>query len=697
MATHPTPRKLWDHPNPNATAMARFKRRLEATKDVTLPDFYSLYQWSTTHRAAFWDFCWKYFPIIHDGTYTHVVDESARIDSNPDWFPGIRLNFAENVLFSRGDSDAAALTTVGKEDGKIAVTEVREGAIEPPVDLTWKELRQRTGRLVQALKAAGLQRGDRVAAVAGNGIDTLVVFLATTALGGIFTSTSTDTGITGILDRLRQTKPVWVFMDDVTVYNGKTVDLTPKFVNVVEGLSQFQEFKGVVALPRFRDRPADVTHLPRTQTLAKFLATATSDRLEFVRLGFRDPFLIVYSSGTTGEPKCIVHSVGGVVLNMYKEGRLHRDMDSEAVLLQYTTTGWIMYLSCISVLLIGAKSILYDGSPFLPDIAILVRLLEKHGVTHFGTSPRWMQEIRKSQISPRQIADLHRLKAVVSTGMVLSESLYEWFYDEAFPPRTQLANISGGTDLAACFALDNPLSSLYVGGCQGPSLGIPIAAFEQADESVTQVKGIETKDGEPGELVATAAFPSMPVRFWGDEGGKKYFGSYFARFDNVWTHGDFISKHPTTHQIFFLGRSDGVLNPSGVRFGSAEIYNVIDTQFSSEVVDSVCVGQRRPTDTDESVMLFLLIRDGATFSPDLVQRVRTAIRKALSARHVPRFVFETPAIPVTVNGKKVELPVKQIVSGKRIKPSGTLLNPESLEFYYQFAEVENLGGVEAKL
>ncbi|PYH87664.1 acetyl-CoA synthetase-like protein, partial [Aspergillus ellipticus CBS 707.79] len=378
MASPPaTPRKLWDHPNPNATQMAQFKRSLESTNGVTLPDFHSLYQWSIANRAAFWDFCWKYFPIVHEGTYSHVVDESARIDSNPDWFPGVRLNFAENLLFSRGAGSTT--TTVGKEDTKVAVTEVREGAAEPSVDVTWKELRQRTGRFIQAFKAAGVQRGDRVAAVAGNGIDTLLVFLATTALGAIFTSTSTDTGIKGILDRLKQTKPAWVFMDDFTVYNGKTVDLRPKFTNVFEGLSRFQEFKGIVSLPRFRDRPADVSHLPRTQSLADFLAKASSEKLEFVRIGFRDPFLIVYSSGTTGEPKCIVHSVGGVTLNMFKEGLLHRDMDADSVVMQYTTTGWIMYLTSISVLFIGAKTILYDGSPFLPDTTILIKLLEKHG------------------------------------------------------------------------------------------------------------------------------------------------------------------------------------------------------------------------------------------------------------------------------------------------------------------------------
>lgn len=278
-----------------------------------------------------------------------------------------------------------------------------------------------------------------------------------------------------------------------------------------------------------------------------------------------------------------------------------------------------------------------------------------------------MHELRKNGISPRKIADLSNLRGVTSTGMVLSESLFEWFYDEGFPSHTQIANISGGTDLAACFGMENPITPVYSGGCQGPSLGIPIAAFEQVDEGVTQVKGTEAPNGEPGEIVATAAFPSMPVKFWGDEGGKKYFNAYFARFDSkfsipssysfpfilradirldVWTHGDFIAINPSTNQVLFLGRSDGVLNPSGVRFGSAEIYNVIDTQFPEEVVDSVCVGQRRPQDSDESVLLFLQMRPPFKADQALMTRIKEAIRKALSARHVPKFIFETPAIPV---------------------------------------------------
>ncbi|KAJ5396685.1 acetoacetyl-CoA synthase [Penicillium cosmopolitanum] len=693
------PRKLWEHPNPEATAMAEFKRSLEKTKGVKLPDYNSLYKWSIENRASFWDFCWKYFPIIHEGTYDQVVDESARIDSIPDWFAGVRLNYAENVLFtaSQPGNPASTITTVGKEDDKIAATEVREGAAEPAVDLTWRELRQRTGRMIQALKTAGLTKGDRVGVVASNSIDTLIIFLAITSLGAIVSTTSTDTGVKGILDRLLQIQPKWVFFDDTTVYNGKSLDLRPKIKQVVEGLSAVSEFQGVISVPRFRGKPADINAIPRVQTLDKFLSGAKSDQLEFVRVRFRDPFLIVYSSGTTGEPKCIVHSVGGVILNTNKEGRLNRSMNSNATVLQYTTTGWIMYMSCVSGLIFGARPILYDGSPFLPDVTILVKLLEKYKVTHFGTSPRWMHELRKNGISPRKIADLSNLRGVTSTGMVLSESLFEWFYDEGFPSHTQIANISGGTDLAACFGMENPITPVYSGGCQGPSLGIPIAAFEQVDEGVTQVKGTEAPNGEPGEIVATAAFPSMPVKFWGDEGGKKYFNAYFARFDNVWTHGDFIAINPSTNQVLFLGRSDGVLNPSGVRFGSAEIYNVIDTQFPEEVVDSVCVGQRRPQDSDESVLLFLQMRPPFKADQALMTRIKEAIRKALSARHVPKFIFETPAIPVTVNLKKVELPVKQIVSGKKIKPSGTLLNPESLDFYYQFAEIEKLADRKAKL
>ncbi|KAJ6157911.1 hypothetical protein N7470_005503 [Penicillium chermesinum] len=656
MVAVPVPRKLWKHPDPESTAMAHFRREIA---QVTGQQF--------NNRSAFWDFCWKYFQIIHDGSYSQVVDESARIDSVPSWFTGVRVNFAENILFTR-----EAGNTTYKEDGKVAVTEVREGAVGDAVHLTWGELRRKTGSLVQAMKANGVTRGDRIAVCSANSIDTLVVFLASTALGAIFSSSSTDMGVKGVLERLLQIKPRWLFMDDFAVYNGKTTDLRGKMKDIVQGMGAVAEFQGVVSQPRFPSKPADLHQVPRSMTLAKYLEKAEGNtQLEFERVEFRDPFLVVYSSGTTGQPKCIVHSVGGVLMNAHKEGRLHSEMGPDTVGLQFTTTGWIMYLNAVQALLFGARAVLYDGSPFIPDVTTLVKLAAQEKVTHLGISPRWLDEQKRAGIKPREIADLSFLRGVTSTGMVLRDELFEWFYDEGFPSHVRLNNISGGTDIAGCFGIGNPLVPVYVGGGEG-------------------IKGIPIEDGVPGELVATAAFPNMPTKFWGDN-GKKYHDAYFGRFDNVWTHGDFVSIHPVTKQLLFHGRADGVLNPSGVRFGSAEIYRVIEGHFQQEVADSLCVGQRRPTDPDERVMLFLLMKPGKAFTEDLVQQIKSLIRRELSPRHVPAFIFETPEIPTTVNLKKVELPVKQIVCGRKIQPSGTLLNPGSLDYYYQFAEVEKLG------
>lgn len=331
--------------------------------------FHDMYQYSIQKRSNFWEFCWKYFHLIHEGSYTKVVDETARMDSVPEWFAGVRLNFAENLLFSRFAGDK-----LGKEDDKIAVSEVREGAAHEVVHLTWGELRKRTGELVQAMKAHGVVRGDRIALCAANSIETLLVFLASTALGAIFSSSSTDMGVKGILDRLLQIKPRWLFMDDFAVYNGKTIDLRSKIRDIVQGMGSVLEFEGVVSLPRFTSRPADISTIPRVKTLAEYLSRGGSGKLEFERVGFRDPFLVVYSSGTTGQPKCIVHSVGGVLLNSSKEGWLHSELGPDCVTLQYTTTGWIMYMSAVQTLLFGARVVLYDGSPFIPGITALVDL-----------------------------------------------------------------------------------------------------------------------------------------------------------------------------------------------------------------------------------------------------------------------------------------------------------------------------------
>ncbi|EXJ91702.1 acetoacetate-CoA ligase [Capronia epimyces CBS 606.96] len=666
-----------------------------------MQNYDALYDYSCNHRSDFWRHVIQYFPVVYSGTIPDVVvDESARMDSVPAWFPGVKLNFAQNILFS-GDKNGHAVIDAAKADGKIACTEVREGSfLEPIHHVSWKELRQRVGQLSQAMRARGVQKGDRIAVVASTSVDTLVVFLATATLGALFSSSSTDMGVKGILDRLTQIRPKYLFMDDWAVYNGKKIDLRPKMKDVIAGMGGVDEFEGIVSQVRFAHSPADISSVPRAQTWSDFISAARSSDLEFEPTSFSDPFLVVYSSGTTGQPKCIVHAIGGVVLNAHKEAALHRSMGPESTQLQYTTTGWIMYMSSVQALLVGCRMLIYDGSPFTPNITNFIKLLGQEKVTHLGISPRYLQTLQSNSVVPKNVTDLSHLKVVTSTGMVLSDQLFEWFYDEGFPPSVHLDNISGGTDLAGCFGCGNPIVPVYVGGCQSRNLGVSVKVYDQTIEGGVGIKGVEVPDGVPGELVADKAFPTMPIKFYGDNGPQKYFDSYFARFDNVWTHGDFILIHPVTKQVFFLGRADGVLNPSGVRFGSAEIYSIIEAKFADRISDSICVGQRRPQDPDERVMLFLLMQPGHQFTPQLVREVKEAIRKATSPRHVPKFVFETKEIPTTVNLKKVELPVKQIVSGKVIKPSGTLLNPQSLDYYYRFAKDENLidvGDLKAKL
>ncbi|KAK6219987.1 acetoacetate-CoA ligase [Colletotrichum tabaci] len=706
MNTTTIPRKLWEHPDPKSTEMYRFLQSVNSTFNLQLKTFHDLHSWTVANRTSFYGHLFTHANFIHEGRPTSVVDESLPIDAVPKWFPGVNLNWAENLLYSRSTSDATGHHGIaGKEDDKVAVTEVREGNRGDVRNLTWGELRRDAGSLAAAMKARGVAQGDRIVLVGANSIETLLVFTAATWLGAIFSSSSTDMGVKGILQRTVQVDPKFIFFDDATVYNGKTVDLRGKMAEVVSGMGTCPSFSGLISIPRFT-QPYDVTS-PKTETWSSFLGSPSAPPA-FTRIPFHAPFLIYYSSGTTGIPKAIVHTVGGVMLNSFKEGRLHESMSSESVCLQYTTTGWIMYLANVAALLVGARVVMYDGSPFVPDLTSFIRILGEQRVTKLGISPRWMFEVAKNKIVPREVTDLTSLQIVTSTGMVLSDQLFEWFYDSGFPTHVHLANLSGGTDIAGCFGMENPLDPVYVGGTQGPSLGVPIAIY---DAQLPNGPGKTVPHGTPGELVATTAFPNIPCYLWGDASaaptsstsfasatpGTKYHSAYFARFDHVWAHGDFCSIHPETGNISFLGRADGVLNPSGIRFGSAEIYAVIERNFSNRVVDSLCVGQRRPRDDDESVMLFLLMREGEKFDRRLVAEVRDAIKRELTKRHVPKYVFQTPEIPTTVNLKKVELPVKQIVSGHTVKPSGTLLNPQSLDFYYQFAKIEELLAGKEKL
>ena len=658
MDAHAVPRKLWEHPDPQSTAMWRFMQDVNTKRGLRMASFWDLYDYSLARRSAFWADVFDAAAFVHGGRYDPdaVVDESLPIDAVPRWFPGVTLNFAENMLYSRAGADGPPdrKGTASKEDAKTAVTEVREGG-SAVRDVTYGELRAAAARLASAMKARGVVKGDRVVVVAANSVEALLVWLATAWLGAIFSSSSTDMGVQGILQRAVQVNPKLLFVDDAAVYNGKHVDLRSKMAEVEAGLRGCSNFVGVVAIPRFAEA-RDVSGVPRAETWAAFLAAAGPQPSppEFERIGFHEPFLIGYSSGTTGTPKAIVHSVGGVLINHFKEGVLHEGLGPDTVSLQYTTTGWIMYLAAVACLLLGGRAVLYDGSPFRPDAGILVRVAAEQRATKMGVSPRWMFELAKNGLAPREMADLSSLRTVTSTGMALSDQLFEWFYDAGFPPHVHLANISGGTDIAGCFGAMNPLTPVHVGGTQGPSLGVHVAIYDSLLPSGGP--GVEVPHGTPGELVAAAAFPNVPCFFWGDSDpsdpaappppGPRYRAAYFARFDHVWAHGDFCCVHPVTRAIAFLGRADGVVSPSGVRFGSAEIYSVDERRVADRVQDSLCVGQRRPRDPDQSVMLFLLMKPGHRLDRALAADVRAAIRADLSKRHVPKYIFETPEIPV---------------------------------------------------
>ncbi|ODA79754.1 hypothetical protein RJ55_05348 [Drechmeria coniospora] len=700
-------RKLWEHPDPQRTAMWQFMQDANRKYHRQLETFDDLYRWSCRHRGEFYGQLWESQRFIHEGSYTEVVDESVPISMLPRWFAGIRLNWAENFLWSGDGREGSApdtRSTLHKEDGKVALTEVREGNSEIN-KVTWGELRRRVATMASALHQRGLGEGDRVVVVGAHAAETLVVFLATTWLGAIFSSSSTDMGLGGLLQRTVQINPKFIFFDDAALYGGKIIDLREKIEGMVDGMKGCDQFQRMVVIPRFPDRPSDTSALPRTENLEEFLETAAQTPPPIRRIGFQDPMVIYYSSGTTGTPKAIVHGVGPLLLSTQKEAILHRDLKPQDVGLQYTTTGWIMYLASVAHMIMGGSAVLYDGSPFLPDHAVLLRVAEEQHVTILGVSPRWMTELMKRGIIPKEAANLSKLKAVTSTGMVLPDQMFHWFYDVAFPPQVQLGNMSGGTDIAGCFVLENPLMPVHVGGCVGASLGIAIAIFDH-DLPEGSTDGKPLPDGTPGDLVSTAAFPNVPLFLWDDSRpapGAKYRDAYFSRYGNVWAQGDFCVRHPKTGALLMLGRSDGVLNPSGIRFGSADVYAVLERCFPDDVAESLCVGQRRPRDMDERVVLFLVMKSGKRLDKRMVTRIKATVAEELTKRHAPQYVFEVPEIPdadhdkVTVNGKKVELPVKNIISGRTVKPSGTLLNPNSLGFFYQFQKIEDLAEPQAKL
>ena len=555
----------------------------------------------------------------------------------PAFFPNARLNFAQNLLYPKCNPD----------DNSYAVIEANESTRSY---VTWRELRERVRELSVALRDLGVKEGDRIAGYVANHCNALVAMLATTSLGAIWTAMSPDTGAHAVLDRIRQIQPVVLFADNAVMYNGKLHEVHDKLKDIARELPQLRACLVFETIPGHEIDLQDISVAHGKACSHSEIVQSVSDeaKLDFAQLEPDHPVYILYSSGTTGKPKCIVHGAIGTLIQHKKEHDIQCDIRLGDRLFYFTTCTWMMWHWLVSGLGTGATLVLYDGSPFRPldaggsgDLA-MPRLIDELGITHFGTSAKYLSVLEQKRVMANQEVNLKTLKAIYSTGSPLAPSTFEYVY-RAFGA-VNLGSITGGTDIISLFGAPSQISPVFAGEIQGRGLGMAVEAWDFEGKDVTE-------SGEPGDLVCVKAFPCQPVMFWGDDSGKLYKKSYFEVFPGVWHHGDFVRINPETGGLVMLGRSDGVLKPAGVRFGSSEVYNVILKHFA-EIEDALCIGRRREVDNDETVVLFLKMAQGATFSEDLKAKVKSVIRKELSARHVPGIVDECPEIPVTINGKK---------------------------------------------
>ncbi|KAF8199878.1 acetoacetyl-CoA synthetase, partial [Mycena galopus ATCC 62051] len=649
---------IWKPANPSWTTVERFRRLINSKHGLHLKDYHDLHKYSV-ESYDFWLDIWEFLGIVSSIPPKKIL-EPGPTPEVPIWFPDARLNYAENLL-------------VRKDDGIACTTGGESGVVH---HYSHRQLNEMVRQMARALRLHGLQKGDRVAAVINNTITAVVICLATASIGGIYSSTATDMGTQGILDRYRQIQPKFIFADTEVQYAGKLINLVPKISEVVQDLQKYGLQHGITlpSLVGGKEIP-----IPNSSLFSKFLSVDDGKELIFEQLPFNHPLFILYSSGTTGPPKCIVHCAGGVLLQGKKDLKVHFGLDPDDTFFQYTTTGWMMWTCLVAALGNEARTIIYDGSPFYPDVRTYLKFINDQRVSALGTSPRFLAEIQGQGINPLDLAPFESFKTLMVTGTVLTSPLFKWA-QKAFGDRVHVISSSGGTDICAGFVIGIPSLPVYPGEIQHKSLGMKVEVFDAEGNNIEHT-------GVPGELVCTRPHPSLPVRFWGDDSGAKFRDAYYSTYPGIWRQGDFIVVNPKTKGIMILGRSDGVLNPSGVRFGSGEIYNVLE-QFTKAIDDSLCVGQRRPQDKDERVLLFLKMRQGYKLDDRLIADIKDAIRKALSARHVPSFIFEIEDIPYTVNGKRIEIAVKQIVSGSNLKPSGTVANPESLQLYYKYRDLD---------
>ncbi|MEA3233027.1 MAG: acetoacetate--CoA ligase [Thermodesulfobacteriota bacterium] len=646
--------KLWepDESQIKSTNMYRFMQFINERHGTDFETYDPLYQWSVNNIADFWAAMWEFADIRASRSYDQVVDDATKMPGAK-WFSGARLNFAENLLRYRDD--------------RVALIFNGEGQVS--VQVTYAELYDEVARIAKSLRETGVTAGDRVVGFIPNMAQAVFAMLAAASIGAAWSSCSPDFGIKGVLDRFGQIKPKVLFTADGYFFKGKKVDSLGRIANILKELPSIEK---VVVAPYTETIP-DIAHVPNAVHYRDFRSDEDQLDIQFEQLPFDHPLYIMYSSGTTGLPKCMVQSAGGILIHHIKELMLHTNLTRDDTIFYFTTCGWMMWNWLVSSLSLGATVVLFDGNPFHPDPGALWQMAQDEQITVFGTSAGYIAALENADVKPGRNFDLTPLRAVLSTGSPLSVEGFEFIYDEV-KQDLQLASIAGGSDLNGCFALGNPMLPVVAGELQSRGLAMKVEAFDEAGNSIIN---------QQGELVCAAPFPSMPIYFWDDEDGKKYHKAYFDVYPGIWRHGDYIEINDRGGVVIY-GRSDATLNPGGVRIGTAEIYRQMDQL--SEIEDSLVIGQNWQNDV--RVILFVKMAEGVELTDDLKTKIKATIRTNASPRHVPRKVIKVPAIPYTLNMKKVELAVKKVIEGQPVLNKDALSNPEVLDYFADLPELQ---------